>query len=257
MSQSQSQNPNPQETFSGLSSEGGRDTVLVPQGGPGWRRWLAVAGPALLVAVGYMDPATGPRTSRVAASSRSRLIWVLMMSNLMAILLQSLAARLGIVRRRDLAQVSRETYPAAVNLALYLFAEVAIAACDLAEVIGSAIALQLLFGLPLLVGVLITTFDVLLLLMLTRFGIRKLEALILSMVATIGVAFLVEVFLAKPDWGLMAHGFFPSLPGPGALYVAIGIIGATVMPTTSISIRLWCRPVERSAGRMMRGKPSA
>lgn len=230
MSQSPSTSKDSQETFSGLSSDGGRDTVQVPQGGPGWRRWLAVAGPALLVSVGYMDP--GNWATDIAGGSRYeyRLLWVLLMSNLMAILLQSLSARLGIVRRRDLAQASRETYPATVNLSLYLLAEIAIAACDLAEVLGSAIALKLLFGLPLLTGVLITTFDVLLLLLLTRFGIRKLEALILSLVVTIGVAFLVEVFLARPDWGLLSLGFIPTLPDSGALYISIGILGATVMP---------------------------
>jgi manganese transport protein len=189
-----------------------------------------VAGPALLVSVGYMDP--GNWATDIAGGSRYgyRLLWVLLLSNLMAILLQSLAARLGIVRRRDLAQASRETYPAAVNLALYLLAELAIASCDLAEVVGSAIALNLLFGLPLLAGVLITTFDVLVLLTLTRFGIRKLEAVILSLVATIGLAFLVEVFLAKPAVVPLLHGFLPALPDSAALYIAIGIIGATVMP---------------------------
>jgi len=208
----------------------GQGAVQVPGSGPGWRQWLAVAGPALLVSVGYMDP--GNWATDIAGGSRYgyRLLWVLLMSNLMAILLQSLAARLGVVRRRDLAQASRETYPPAVNFALYLLAEVAIAAMDLAEVIGSAIALNLLFGLPLLAGVLITTLDVLILLLLTRFGIRKLEAVILSLVATIGVAFLVELFLARPAWGPMLHGFVPSLPDGGALYIAIGIVGATVMP---------------------------
>jgi manganese transport protein len=202
----------------------------VPASGPRWRQWLAVAGPALLVSVGYMDP--GNWATDIAGGSRYeyRLVWVLLMSNLMAILLQSLAARLGIVRRRDLAQASREAYPPAVNLALYLLAEVAIAACDLAEVVGSAIALNLLFGLPLLAGVAITTLDVLVLLTLTRFGIRKLEAVVLSLVATIGAAFLVEMVLAKPALGALAHGFLPALPDPAALYIAIGIIGATVMP---------------------------
>ena len=230
MSQSPSPSNDSQAAFSGLTSDGGRDTVQVPQGGPGWRRWMAVAGPALLVSVGYMDP--GNWATDIAGGSRYeyRLLWVLLMSNLMAIMLQSLSARLGIVRRRDLAQASRETYPAAVNLPLYLLAEIAIAACDLAEVIGSAIALKLLFGLPLLAGVLITTFDVLLLLLLTRFGIRKLEALILSLVVTIGLAFLVEVFLARPDWGLLSQGFIPALPDSGALYISIGILGATIMP---------------------------
>jgi manganese transport protein len=234
MSSSDSKNPNTNlpddpEPVSGLSITEGQGTVSVPAK-PGFRQWMAVAGPALLVAVGYMDP--GNWATDLAGGSRYeyRLLWVLLMSNLMAILLQSLAARLGIVWRRDLAQASRETYPPAVNLPLYLLAEVAIAACDLAEVLGSAIALKMLFGLPLLVGVLITTFDVLLLMMLTRFGIRKLEAVILSLVATIGIAFLVEVFLARPEWGSLAHGFVPSLPDSGALYIAIGIIGATVMP---------------------------
>jgi manganese transport protein len=220
----------PDQPERGFSLGDGPSVVQVPTSGPRWRQWLAVAGPALLVSVGYMDP--GNWATDLAGGSRYeyRLIWVLLMSNLMAVLLQSLAARLGVVRRRDLAQASRETYPALVNLSLYLLAEVAIAACDLAEVLGSAIALNLLFGLPLLAGVAVTTLDVLLLLSLTRFGIRKLEAVILSLVATIGVAFLVEVFLAKPAMGPLMHGFLPSLPDSGALYIAIGIIGATVMP---------------------------
>jgi len=213
-----------------LSLAEGQDMVQVPGTGPRWRQWLAVAGPALLVSVGYMDP--GNWATDIAGGSRYeyRLLWVLLVSNLMAILLQSLAARLGLVRGRDLAQASRETYPPLVNLALYLLAEVAIAATDLAEVIGSAIALNLLFGLPLLAGVLLTSLDVLLLLMLTRFGIRKLEAVILSLVTTIGVAFVVELFLARPALVPILHGFFPALPDPGALFIAIGIIGATVMP---------------------------
>ncbi len=222
--------PDPQQNEHGLSLSDVHGSVPVPPGGPLWRRWLAVAGPALMVAVGYMDP--GNWATDIAGGSRYeyKLLWVLLLSNLVAVLLQSLSARLGIVRRRDLAQASRETYPPAVNFALYGLAEVAIAACDLAEVVGSAIALQLLFGLPLLWGVLITTFDVLLLLMLTRFGIRKLEAVILTLVTTIGIAFLVEIVLAEPHWGAMAKGFVPVLPDAGALYIAIGILGATVMP---------------------------
>jgi len=206
------------------------ESVEVPEGGPGWKRWWAVAGPALLVAVGYMDP--GNWATDLAGGSRYNyaLIWVLLMSNMMAILLQSLCARLGIVRRRDLAQACRESYPPAVNIPLYILAEVAITATDLAEVIGSAIAFNLLFGIPLLWGVLITTFDVILLLMLSSFGIRKLEALVLSFVGTIGIAFLIEVILARPDWHGLVHGFIPSLPDSGALYIAIGILGATVMP---------------------------
>ncbi len=206
------------------------ETVDVPTGGPFFRRWWAVAGPALMVAVGYMDP--GNWATDLAGGSRYNyaLLWVLLMSNLMAVLLQSLAARLGIVSRRDLAQACRETYPRWVNIPLYVLAEIAITATDLAEVIGSAIAFQLLFGLPLLWGVLITTADVLLLLMLTSFGIRKLEALVLAFVGTIGLAFVVEIFLAKPDWVGLVHGFVPSLPDATALYIAIGILGATVMP---------------------------
>jgi manganese transport protein len=205
-------------------------TVSVPPRGPVWRRWLAITGPAVMVAVGYMDP--GNWATDIAGGSRYeyRLLWVLLMSNAMAILLQSLAARLGIVRRRDLAQASREAFPRAVNLSLYALAEIAIAACDLAEVLGSAIALNLLFGLPLLAGVFVTTLDVLLLLALSRFGIRKLEAVVFSLIGTIGLAFLVEIILARPEWGRMAGGFIPGLPDPGALYVAIGILGATVMP---------------------------
>ena len=206
------------------------ETVQVPSGGPLFRRWWAVAGPALMVAVGYMDP--GNWATDLAGGSRYNytLLWVLLMSNLMAVLLQSLAARLGIVSRRDLAQACRETYPRWINIPLYVLAEIAITATDLAEVIGSAIAFQLLFGLPLLWGVLITTADVLLLLMLSSFGIRKLEALVLAFVGTIGIAFLVEIFLAKPDWVGLVHGFVPSLPDATALYIAIGILGATVMP---------------------------
>ncbi len=206
------------------------ETVVVPAHGRWWRRWLAVAGPALMAAVGYMDP--GNWATDIAAGSRYNytLIWVLLMSNLMAILLQSLAARLGIVGRRDLAQVCREEYPPLVNIPLYLLAEIAITATDLAEVIGSAIALQLLFGLPLLYGVLLTAFDTLLLLVLSRFGIRKLESVVLALVGTIGASFLIEIALGRPDWGGILRGFVPHLPDMTALYIAIGILGATVMP---------------------------
>ncbi|MFI5323669.1 MAG: Nramp family divalent metal transporter [Thermodesulfobacteriota bacterium] len=206
------------------------ETVHVPELGTWWRRWLIFSGPALLVSIGYMDP--GNWATDLAGGSRYnyQLIWVLLMSNLIAILLQSLCARLGIVARRDLAQVNREEYPSLVNIPLYLLAEIAIIACDLAEVLGSAIALNLLFGLPVLYGVLITAIDVLVLLMLSRFGIRKLEALILSLVTTISVCLLIEIVLAKPEWGGIVRGFAPSLPNKDALYIAIGILGATVMP---------------------------
>jgi len=183
-----------------------------------------------MVAVGYMDP--GNWATDIAGGSRYNytLIWVLLMSNMMAILLQSLAARLGIVRRRDLAQICHEEYPPAVNIPLYILAEIAITACDLAEVLGSAIALQLLFGLPLMYGVLLTALDTFLLLLLSQVGIRKLESVVIALVATIGVAFFIEIALGQPNWGGIVRGFVPSLPDATALYISIGILGATVMP---------------------------
>src|SRR5678816_2461172 len=183
-----------------------------------------------MVSVGYMDP--GNWATDIAGGSRYNyaLIWVLLMSNLMAILLQSLAARLGIVSRRDLAQVCHEDYPAAVNIPLYVLAEIAITACDLAEVLGSAIALQLLFGLPLVYGVMLTALDTLLLLLLSHAGIRKLESVVIALVGTIGIAMLIEIVLGQPDWGGIVTGFKPTLPDASALYIAIGILGATVMP---------------------------
>lgn len=206
------------------------ESVIVPTRGTAWRRWLAIAGPALMVSVGYMDP--GNWATDIAGGSRYNyaLIWVLLMSNIMAILLQSLAARLGIVSRRDLAQVNHEEYHPAINIPLYILAEIAITACDLAEVLGSAIALQLLFGLPLIYGVILTALDTFLLLLLSHAGIRKLESVVLAMVGTIGVAFIIEIFLGQPDWGGIVRGFVPSLPDSSALYIAIGILGATVMP---------------------------
>jgi manganese transport protein len=195
-----------------------------------FRKLLAFAGPAYLVSVGYMDP--GNWATDIAGGSRFgyRLIWVLLMSNIMAVLLQSLSARLGIVRGRDLAQASRESYPPFVNIVLYILAEIAIAACDLAEVLGMAIGLQLLFGLPLLWGVCLTLLDTFLLLFLINRGMRKMEAFILVLISTIGVAFLVEMIFARPVISELMTGFIPALPDSAALYIAIGIIGATVMP---------------------------
>ena len=195
-----------------------------------WRKILAFLGPAYLVSVGYMDP--GNWATDIAGGSQFgyALIWVLLMSNLMALLLQSLATRLGIVRGLDLAQASREAYPRSVNFILYLLAEVAIAACDLAEVLGMAIGLQLLFGIPMIWGVSITVFDSFLLLFLLNKGIRKMEAFIIGLIVIIGLSFFLEMFFAKPDISEILTGFIPSLPGNGALYIAIGIIGATVMP---------------------------
>src|SRR5947199_852257 len=197
---------------------------------PGFRKILSFFGPAYLVSVGYMDP--GNWATDLAGGSKFgyKLIWVLLMSNLMALLLQSLSARLGIVRGRDLAQANRETYPRYINLCLYGLAEVAIAACDLAEVLGMAIGIQLLTGIPLIWGVLITVLDTFLLLILQRLGIRKMEAFIITLIAIIGFSFLFEIILAKPNVTNIAKGLIPSLPNRAALYIAIGIIGATVMP---------------------------
>lgn len=197
---------------------------------PVWKRILAFFGPAYLVSVGYMDP--GNWATDLAAGSQFgyRLIWVLLMSNLMALLLQNMSAKLGLVRGRDLAQANRETYPKAINISLYILAEVAIAACDLAEVLGMAIGLQLLTGIPLLFGVLITVLDTFLLMILQRLGIRKLEAFIICLIAIIGLSFLIEIVLVKPNAMEVAKGFIPTLPDKTALYLAVGIIGATIMP---------------------------
>src|SRR6201995_3892583 len=163
-----------------------------------WRRLSAFAGPAYLVSVGYMDP--GNWATDLAGGSRFgySLLWVLLMSNLMAILLQNLSARLGIVRGRDLAQANREVYPTYVNLSLYVLAEIAIAACDLAEVLGMAIGIQLLTGLPLVYGVCITVLDTFLLLFLQKLGMRRMEAFVIGLIAIVGGSFLVEILLAKP-----------------------------------------------------------
>ncbi|WP_439882346.1 Nramp family divalent metal transporter [Pontibacter sp. MBLB2868] len=195
-----------------------------------WRRLMAFLGPAYLVSVGYMDP--GNWATDIAGGSQFgyKLVWVLLMSNLMAILLQSLSARLGVVRGKDLAQASRETYPSFINIPLYILAEVAIAACDLAEVLGMAIGLQLLFGMPLVWGVCLTVLDTFLLLFLINKGMRKMEAFVLALVTIIGGAFIMEMFFAKPDVGDLVAGFVPTIPNSDALYIAIGIIGATVMP---------------------------
>jgi manganese transport protein len=195
-----------------------------------WKKLFAFIGPAYLVSVGYMDP--GNWATDIAGGSQFgyKLLWVLLMSNLMALLLQSLSARLGLVRGLDLAQASRVSYPRTVNFFNWFLAEIAIGACDLAEVIGMAIGLQLLFHIPLLAGVSITVADTLLLLVLQKYGIRKMEAFILVLIATIGFAFVAELVFAKPDGVELVKGFIPSIPNSDALYIAIGIIGATVMP---------------------------
>jgi manganese transport protein len=196
----------------------------------GWRKLLAFIGPAYLVSVGYMDPGNWATDLAGGAAFGYQLIWVLLLSNLMAVLLQSLSARLGIVRRLDLAQVNRETYPPGVNFCLYILAELAIAATDLAEVLGMAIGIKLLTGLPLMYGTVITVTDTFLFLFLQRYGIRKMEAFIILLVATIGFSFFIQLFIAKPDLSYAIKGFVPSKLSPEALYIAVGIIGATVMP---------------------------
>lgn len=203
-------------------------SVSVAQGNP-LKRLFAFMGPAYLVSVGYMDPGNWATDLEGGARFGYALIWVLLMSNLMAVLLQTLSARLGVVTGHDLAQACRAEYSRRVNFVLWILAEVAIAATDLAEVLGTIIALKLLFGMPLLWGCAITAFDTFLLLWLQRFGMRKMEAIILVLVATIGACFLIQIFMAQPDANAIVGGLRPTLP-PGALFVAIGILGATVMP---------------------------
>ena len=193
------------------------------------KRLFAFMGPAYLVSVGYMDPGNWATDLAGGAQFGYTLIWVLLMSNMMAVLLQTLSARLGVVTGHDLAQACRAEYSPRVNAVLWLLAEVAIAATDLAEVLGTIIALKLLFGLPLLWGCLVTAFDTFLLLWLQRWGMRTIEAIILALVATIGICFFIQIFMAQPDAGAILLGLRPRLPA-GSLFVAIGILGATVMP---------------------------
>jgi manganese transport protein len=190
---------------------------------------LAFAGPAYLVSVGYMDPGNWATDIEGGARFGYRLLWVLVMSNAMAVLLQTLSARLGIVSGRDLAQACRESYPKPVSAALWVLCEIAIAACDLAEVLGAAIGLNLLFHIPLLIGVLLTTADTLLLLWLQSFGIRTIEAFVLALITTIAGCFFVEILWAQPSVPEMVTGLVPRL-GKDTLYLAVTILGATVMP---------------------------
>jgi len=208
-------------------------TLSIPRGGGFFAKLIAFAGPGFLVAVGYMDP--GNWATDLAGGSRYNytLLSVIMISNLMAVLLQALAIKLGVVTGRDLAQACRDYFGRPVSIGLWLLAEVAIAACDLAEVIGSAIALNLLFHIPLLLGVCITALDVLLILFLQQRGFRFLEALVIALIGTIGVCFGLEIFFSRPSMLGIVVGFVPSariLRDPGMLYIAIGILGATVMP---------------------------
>ena len=208
-------------------------SIPVPLTGGFWKKMLAFAGPGYLVAVGYMDP--GNWATDLAGGSRYgyTLLSVIMLSNLMAILLQALAARLGIVSGRDLAQACRDHYSRPTTLMLWLLCEVAIAACDLAEVIGSAIALNLLFHLPLMWGVCLTSLDVLLVLYMQQYQFRYVEALVVLLILGIAGCFAIQLWLAKPDLVGVASGFVPQLDivrNPDMLYIAVGILGATVMP---------------------------
>ncbi len=213
----------------GPEIDGAQRTISIPAL-RWWRRLFAFVGPAYMVSVGYMDP--GNWATDIEGGSRFgyTLLWVLVMSSAMAVLLQTLSARLGLVTGHDLAQACRDEYPAPVRYVLFVLTEIAIAATDLAEALGSAIALNLLFGIPILWAVLITGGDVLLLLVIQRAGIRKMEALIVALVSIIGVCFIIEIFLSQPQWGAVAAGLRPRVLTRDELYVAIGILGATVMP---------------------------
>jgi manganese transport protein len=200
------------------------------QGKTGWRKIMAFIGPAYLISVGYMDPGNWATDLQAGSQFGYKLIWVLLMSNIIALLLQSLSARLGIVRGLDIAQASKATYPRFVNFCLYILAQIAIIACDLAEIIGMAIGLQLLFDLPLIWGVSITMLDTLLLLFLLNKGMRRLEGFIVSLIFIVGLSFLIEMIIVKPELPELAKGFIPTALNHDALYIAIGIIGATVMP---------------------------
>src|SRR3989442_6792134 len=206
-------------------------SIPIPEGAGFWRKLFAFAGPGYLVAVGYMDPGNWATDLAGGARYGYTLLSVIMISNLMAILLQALAARLGIASGRDLAQACRDSYSKPTTLVLWVLCEIAIAACDLAEVIGAAIALNLLFGLPLIWGVCLTALDVLIVLFLQHRGFRYVEALVISLIALIAGSFAVELWLSRPDVTALATGFIPRaeiLRNPSMLYIAIGILGATV-----------------------------
>src|SRR5580765_1241793 len=208
-------------------------SIAVPHGAGFWKKFLAFAGPGYLVAVGYMDPGNWATDLAGGARFGYTLLSVIMISNFGAILLQALSLRLGIASGRDLAQACRDTYSRPVTFVLWILCEIAIAACDLAEVIGAAIALNLLFGLPLIWGVLLTAFDVLIVLFLQHRGFRYVEALVVGLIIAIAGSFAIELWLAQPSWTAVAAGFVPQsqiLRDPNMLYIAIAILGATVMP---------------------------
>src|SRR5262245_2110200 len=208
-------------------------SIAIPEGAGFWRKALAFAGPGYLVAVGYMDPGNWATDLAGGARYGYTLLSVIMISNLMAILLQALAARLGIASGRDLAQACRDSYSKPVTFFLWIVCEIAIAACDLAEVIGAAIALNLLLGLPLIWGVTLTALDVLIVLFLQHRGFRYVEALVVALIVLIAGSFAIEIFLSRPHLVGVAAGFIPRteiLRNGEMLYIAIGILGATVMP---------------------------
>src|SRR5437899_367053 len=218
-----------------VSLEGVHSSVEVPHHLAGfWEQWRAFVGPAILVSVGYMDPGNWGTDLAAGALFKYGLLWVVGLASLMAIFMQVISARLGVVAGKDLAQCCRDWYPAWARWPQWLFCELAIGACDLAEVLGSAVALNLMFHLPMLWAVIITGLDVLLLLGLQRFGMRTIEAVVLLLVATIASCYFIEIFVlpqTRPDLLEMSHALVrPTLGAPGMLYVAIGIIGATVMP---------------------------
>ena len=208
-------------------------SIAVRQTGPGWRRAAAFVGPGYLVAVGYMDPGNWATSLAGGSKFGYTLLVVALVSNIMAIVLQSLCARLAIASGRDLAQACRDAYPKPVSFVLWLLAEVAIIATDIAEVIGTAIGLNLIFGIPLELGVVITALDVFLILYLQKLGFRWVEALVITLLGVIALCFAIQIALADPDWGQVVRGFAPTteiVRNPEMLYLALGILGATVMP---------------------------
>ena len=230
----------PSESETGWRRERGRASLAEVYGsirtrpsGSYWQKLLSFLGPGYLVATGYMDPGNWATSLAGGSKFGYALLTVALLSNLMAILLQALCARLGIATGRDLAQACRDAFPRIVSFPLWLLAEIAICSTDLAEVIGTAIGLNLLFGIPLELGVIITALDVFLILLLQNLGFRWIEALIVALLAVISVCFAVQIALADPDWGAVIRGFAPTtkiITNPDMLYLALGILGATVMP---------------------------
>lgn len=208
-------------------------SIPIPNSKGFWRKMLAYAGPGYLVSVGYMDPGNWATDLAGGAKFGYALLSVILLSNLMAILLQSLCVRLGVATGRDLAQACRDYFSPRVSFVLWILCEIAISACDLAELVGSAIGLQLLFGIPLVWGVCLTALDVIMVLFLQGKGFRYIEALVITIIAIIGACFIAEMIFAKPDTGGVLLGYVPKLEilqNQGMLYIAVGILGATVMP---------------------------